>query len=78
MSAFLKPFATLVSPTFYRAQWAGMIKSLNAEFVSGSISPLYKVIALVGFTGYVSRNKTALLQFYNGLFSLWGCRLRVP
>ena len=57
MSAILKTFATFVSPAFYRAQFASTVKSLNADFVSGSIMPLYKAIALVGFTGYVSAQR---------------------
>lgn len=53
MSAMLKPLMSLVSPSFYKAQFAATVKSLHGDLMAGSIAPLYKAIALVGFTGYL-------------------------
>jgi hypothetical protein len=53
MSAMLKPLMSLASPAFYKAQFAATVKNLHTDLMAGSIMPLYKAIALVGFTGYI-------------------------
>jgi hypothetical protein len=48
-----KPLMRLVSPAFYKEQYAAVVKDLHADFRAGSIAPLYKAILLVGVTGYM-------------------------
>eukprot|EP01033_Poteriospumella_lacustris_P018727 gene18727-13491_t len=41
-----------VKPSFYAKQYARALEVTREEIHSGSIRPLFKAMALIGFTGY--------------------------
>ena len=42
----------LISPSFYRHQYAEMIKRTKKDIAAGSIAPLFKSMLLIGTIGY--------------------------
>lgn len=41
-----------VKPSFYAKQYARALEVTREEIHAGSIRPLFKAMALIGFTGY--------------------------
>ena len=56
MSAAVKSIFTgamkLVTPAFYKGQYAQIVASVHKDIRKGSIRPLFQAVAIVGITGY--------------------------
>jgi len=48
----MKHAMKVVSPSFYKAQYAGVVRSVHADVVAGNIRPLFQAALLVGVVGY--------------------------
>lgn len=51
-SSVVKFASQFVSKSFYQREFAEMVVKTNKDVLQGNARPLFKAMALVGFTGY--------------------------
>lgn len=52
VTGMLKGLTRFASPSFYKAEYASIVKSVHTDMAAGSIRPLFQGMLLVGVVGY--------------------------